>query len=179
MRSAAPVVLAGVAALAAAGTAAPSVTPPIVIVPLGGSVADAVNFQSPDHKATVKLSTAQAGADHVAVTVRLQTILRCGRPTGGNVVVTLPPAARLPHAIGVQAVRVNGKAPSKVAVAGRSVTVGLPVAHGITCNSLTDGILQVAFAPAAALRNPAAAGNYAVVIRQGQSAHTVPIAIED
>lgn len=135
-------------------------------------------FQSPDHKATVLLSTVKAGAERVALTVRLQTVLRCGRPTGAAVVVTLPRAARLPHAIAAASVRVNGKAPARVAVAGRSVTVGLPIVHGITCNSLTAGTLQVAFAPAAALGNPAAAGTYAIAIRQGQSARTVSIAIQ-
>jgi hypothetical protein len=176
MRSVAPVVLVGVGALAAAG-AAPAVTPPMIVMPLVGTAVDAVDFQSPDHKATVQLSTVKAGAGRVALTVRLQGLLRCGRPTGGAVVVTLPRAAQLPHAIAVGSVRVNGKAPSKVSVSGRSVTVGLPVVHGITCNSLTDGTVQVAFAPAAALRNPAVAGTYAVSVRQGRSAHTVQVAI--
>lgn len=166
----------GLAALGLAA-AAGAVTPPIIVAPLTGGAPDAVNFQSPNHDATVLLSSAKAGADHVALTVKLQATLRCGRPFGAGVVVTLPRAARVPSSIASSAVRVNGKAPSRLAVSGRKVTVGLPAVHGIICDSITDGVLKVAFAGRAALGNPSAPGTYAIAIRRGASAYSVPIAI--
>ncbi|HST19037.1 MAG TPA: hypothetical protein VLK36_15335 [Gaiellaceae bacterium] len=169
--------LTGVAALVAAQAAA-AVSPPVIVAPLSGSAGDAVNFQSPDHAASVQLSSVKAGADDVALTVRLQSVLRCGQPTGGAVVVSLPKAAHVPGSIARTSVRVNGKAPSKVSVAATTVTVSLPVVHGITCDSMTDGVVQVAFAASAALGNPAHAGTYAVGVRQAKAAHSVSIAIK-
>ena len=169
--------LTGVAALAAAQAAA-AVSPPIIVAPLSGGPGDAVNFQSPDHAASVQLSSVKADADDVALTVRLQSVLRCGRPTGGAVVVSLPRTAHVPGSIAGRAVRVNGKAPSKVTVSGTTVTVGLPVVHGITCDSMTDGVVQVAFSPSAAIGNPAHAGTYSVGIRQARVVHSVSIAIK-
>jgi hypothetical protein len=169
--------LTGVAALVAAQGAV-AVSPPVIVAPLSGGAADAVNFQSPDHAASVQLSSVKAGADNVALTVRLQSVLRCGRPTGGAVVVSLPKAAHVPGSIARTSVRVNGKAPSKVSVAATTVTVSLPVVHGITCDSMTDGVVQVAFAPSASIGNPANAGTYAVGVRQAKAAHSVSIAIK-
>jgi len=168
--------LTGVAALVGV-QAATAVSPPIIVAPLQGGPRDAVNFQSPDHAATVALSSAKAGADDVAVTVRLQTLLRCGRPTGGAIVVSLPRSAQVPRTIASKSVRVNGKAPSKVSVSATTVTVGLPAVQGVTCDSMTDGVVQVVFAPTAALGNPAHAGSYTIAVRQARAIHSVPIAI--
>lgn len=169
--------LTGVAALVAAQAAA-AVSPPIIVAPLSGGPGDVVDFQSPDHAASVQLSSVKAGADNVALTARVQSVLRCGRPTGGAVVVSLPKSAHVPASIARTSVRVNGKVPSKVSVAATTVTVSLPVVNGITCDSMTDGVVQVAFAPSAALGNPAHAGTYTVAIRQAQLAHAVSIAIK-
>ena len=169
--------LAGVAALVAVQAAA-GVSPPIIVAPLSGGPGDAVNFQSPDHAATVALSSTKAGADDIAVTVKLQALLRCGRPVGGAVVVSLPRSAQVPRTIASKSVRVNGKPASKVSVSATTVTVGLPVVQGVTCDSMTDGVVQVAFAPTAALGNPAHAGSYTIAVRQARAVHSVPIAIK-
>src|SRR5581483_867548 len=150
MRRVAATLGGGLAALGLAA-AAGAVTPPIIVAPLTGGAPDAVNFQSPNHDATILLSSAKAGAD---------------------VVVTLPRAARVPRSIASSAVRVNGKAPSRIAVAGRKVTVGLPAVNGITCDSITDGVLKVTFAGGAALGNPSAPGTYAIAIHRGASAYS-------
>jgi hypothetical protein len=42
---------------------------------------------------------------------------------------------------------------------------------------MTDGVVQVAFAPTAALGNPARAGSYTIAVRQARALHSVPIAI--
>ena len=163
--------------LLAAAASADAVTPPIVVAPLAGDAATAVNFQSPKHDATVLLSSTKAGADHVAVTLELRTTLRCGRPFGPGVVVTLPRTAQVPASIAGSAVRVNGRPPSKLSVSGRTVTVGLPATHGIVCDSITDGVLRVRFAAGAALGNPPGPGAYAFAIHRGAKAYTVPITI--
>jgi hypothetical protein len=149
----------------------------VALAVAGGAVAG-VGFQSPNHEATVTLSSATAGASNVALTVQMPTVLQCGRPTGGDVVLTLPRAARVPHAIAASTVRVNGVLPSKVAVTGHAVTVGLPVHKGITCFALIDGTMKLTVAPSAAFGNPASAGTYAIGIRQGKTAYVVPVTIK-
>jgi hypothetical protein len=135
-------------------------------------------FQSPSGEATVTLSSTAAGAQNVALTVQIPSVLECGRPTGVPVALTLPRAARMPSAIPVSAVRVNGVPASKVAVLGRTVTVTLPVHRGITCFALIEGRMKIAFAPSAALGNPSSAGTYAFGIRQGRTAYSVPVTIK-
>ena len=145
---------------------------------IGGGAAAGVGFESPNHEATVTLSSATAGASNVALTVQIPTVLQCGRPTGTPVVLTLPRAARVPRAIATSAVRVNGVPPSKVAVTGNVVTVGLPAHKGITCFALVDGMMKLTFAPSAAFGNPPGAGTYAIGIRQGKTVYVVPITIK-
>ncbi len=148
----------------------------LVLLAAAGAAAAAV-LQSPG-VATVTLSPAAAGARRVSMTVQLPATLQCGRPMGGPVSVTLPRGERMPSAIAATAVRVNGRASSKVAVAGRVVTVGLPVPRGITCMSIIEGTMKIVFAPAAGLGNPSAAGTYTVVVRQGKTGYLVPVSIK-
>jgi hypothetical protein len=150
----------------------------VVVLSVVGVATAGGGFQSPNHEATVTLSSVAAGAANIAVTIQLPTVLQCGRPTGGDVAVTLPRTARVPHAIAASAVRVNGVTPSKVTVTGRIVTVGLPVHKGITCFALVDGIMKLTVAPSAALGNPPGAGTYAIGIRQGKTTYVVPITIK-
>jgi hypothetical protein len=49
-----------------------------------------------------------------------------------------------------------------VSVSGHVVTVALPKPPQITCMSIGPGVLTISFAQSAGLRNPAAAGAYAV-----------------
>jgi hypothetical protein len=150
----------------------------LVALFVAGGAAAGGGFQSPNHEATVTLSSATAGAANVALTVQMPTVLQCGRPTGGDVVLTLPRAARVPHVIAPSAIRVNGVPPSKVAVTGRVVTVGLPARKGITCFAMVDGFMKLTIAPSAAVGNPPGAGTYAIGIRQGKTAYVVPITIK-
>ena len=145
---------------------------------IAGGAAAGVPFQSPNHEATVTLSSATAGASNVALTVQIPTVLQCGRPTGVPVAITLPRAERLPRAVVASTVRVNGVPPSKITMAGRVVTVSLPVRRGITCFSLVDGMMKITFAPSAAFGNPSSAGTYSFGIRQGKTAYVVPVTIK-
>jgi hypothetical protein len=105
-------------------------------------------------------------------------VLQCGRPMGGPVSVTLPRGERMPRAIPSTAVRINGMTPASVTVSGRMVTVSLSVHHGVTCMSIVDGRMKIALAQGAGLGNPATAGSYTVVIRQGKTGYLVPVAIK-
>jgi len=144
---------------------------------VAAGAAAAARFQSPNGAATVTLSSTAAGAQNVAVTVQIPTVLQCGRPTGVPVAITLPRAERMPRAIVAAMVRVNGVPPSKLTTVGRVVTVSLPVRKGITCFALVDGLMKITFAPGAALGNPSSAGTYAFGVRQGRTAYSIPITI--
>ena len=148
-----------------------------VLIAAAGAAA-AGGFQSPDHQAGVRLSSARAGASNVGLVVQMPTVLQCGRPTGGAVVVTLPRSEQMPRSIAVTNVRVNGVPASKVTVARRAVTVSLPIHRGITCFALIDGMMKITVAPGAALGNPSSAGSYAIGIRQGKTSYVVPITIK-
>jgi hypothetical protein len=141
------------------------------------AAAGASAVPSPGHPVSITLSSAKAGARNVGLTLRMPTVLQCGHPRGGPVVLTLPRATSVPQKIGVAAVTVNGKPASAVGVKGRAVTVGLPVPHGMICDSLVDGTLQIAIAPSAALRNPAKPGTYTATVQQGHESWTVPVSV--
>jgi hypothetical protein len=145
---------------------------------LAAGGAAGAGFQSPNAEATVSLSTAAAGAQNVGLTVQIPTVLQCGRPTGVPVALSLPGGVRIPRAIPVSAVRVNGVPASKVVVASRVVTVTLPVHRGISCFALIEGRMKIAIAPSAALGNPARAGIYTFGIRQGRTAYDIPVTIK-
>jgi hypothetical protein len=138
----------------------------------------AAGLQQPKSPPTITLSPATAGAGHVGLTLRMPTVLRCGRPTGGAVVVTLPRGAGVPRTIGTASVTLNGMRPAAVTVVGRSITVNMPVVHGAICDSLVDGVLKLVIAPAAALRNPPRAGSYAVTVQQGHVTYRLPVAVQ-
>jgi len=132
---------------------------------------------TPSHAVSITLSPATAGARNVGLTLRMPTVLQCGYPRGGPVTLALPRAAYVPRKIAVAAVRVNGRTAPTVAVKNRAVTVGLPVPHGIVCDSLVEGVLRIAIAPGASLRNPARPGTYSVRVRQGHASWAVPVAV--
>src|SRR5262249_52352447 len=111
-------------------------------------------------------------------TVQLPAVLQCGRPMGGPVSVTLPRGERIPHSIATAAVRVNGMTPGGVSVAGRTVTVSLPVRHGVMCMTIIDGRMKIVLAQGGGLGSPAAAGSYTVVVRQGKTGWLVPVSIK-
>jgi len=83
----------------------------------------------------------------------------------------------MPRAIATASARVNGVTPASVVVGGRTVTVSLPVRHGVTCMSIIDGRMKIVLAQTAGLGNPSAAGSYTVVVRQGKTGWLVPVSI--
>ena len=162
--------LAGLSALVlAAAVAAMPPPPPPLAQPVGDPISGA--------GATVTLSSSKVGARPVSMTVRIDAPLRCGIPFGSPVVVSLPHASVVPHVIPGSAVLINGKASSKVTVTARSVTVGLPAPHGMTCDSITDGRASLTFTPAARLGNTRTAGTYVVKVRRGSSTYAASVTI--
>jgi hypothetical protein len=173
MRGLASVALAVVIALSVAAVAL-AIAPPTVIhtITSTGTVA---NTQTPG--ATVTLSSTKAGARPVRLAIKLPAVLQCGYPRGGAVVVTLPQASRVPHAIGRAVVKVNGKLAGGVAVVHRSVTVAMPRPGGMLCDSITDGTMLVAIGAGANLVNPPQAGTYKITIKRGPASYAAPITI--
>jgi hypothetical protein len=113
----------------------------------------------------------------VRVAIKLPAVLQCGYPRGGAVVVTLPPASTVPHAIGRAAVKVNGKLAGGVAVVRRSVSVAMPRPAGMLCDSITDGTMLVAIGAGAKLGNPPKPGAYKITIKRGPASYAAPITI--
>jgi hypothetical protein len=128
--------------------------------------------------ATAALSPSTSGARHVALTISLRTELQCGRLMGSRtLVVTLPARARVAHAIPAAAVLVGGRAVSRVAVAGRVVTLSLPTPRGVLCDSIRMGQATIVFRPGAGLGNPPAPGVYTVRVAHGADAFAAPLEI--
>jgi hypothetical protein len=119
-------------------------------------------IDSPAVNAPALTATARPVTAKVAV---VAYPLLCGKPRGA-LVVTFPGAVELPHAIAAGTVRVNGQAAAKVAVHGHDVTVSIPPATGITCQSIALGRVMLAFGTGAGL-DSAKAGSYAVAVHQG------------
>jgi hypothetical protein len=120
----------------------------------------------PLNTATAAATPATAGA-RTALTLTMHYEMQCGKPGPGPVVVTLPAAEHVPHAITRARVLVDAKAPRAVSVSGHVVTIALVPPHGITCMEIGPGTVTVSFTHAAGLGNPAAAGSYRVGIRVG------------
>ena len=115
--------------------------------------------------ATLKLSTAKAGAKNVGVYVTFTTELQCGQPRS-PVTVTWPGSSTA--SIDSTAVRLNGQAAGVVVVQGHAVTVKAAVGE-VMCQSIVVGPLKIAFARSAGLSNPQRPGVYVVRVRTGDT----------
>jgi len=155
-------VLAGLAVPAARG-APPTPVPPVTL-PAGGV-------------ATATAVPATAGARPVKLTLTLRYEMQCGRPGPGPVVVSLPAAERVPHTLARRDVSLGGKPPVRASISGHVVVLTLPPQRGIICDVIGPGILTIAFAPAAGLGNPSAAGSYAIAVRVGARAFVAHLAV--
>jgi hypothetical protein len=113
------------------------------------------------------LSSNAAGAKPVSATISPRTELQCGRLVGGSLVVTFPRQMRVPRTIGPASVLVGTRAAHSVTVAGRVVTVAVPVPRGVICDSITVGVAKITFSRAAGLGNPKAPGAYSLTVRRG------------
>jgi hypothetical protein len=120
--------------------------------------------------ATLTLSSSAKGARHVSAIVAFRTELQCGRLVGGSLVVTFPRAMRVPRSIPATSVLVGTRAARSVTVAGRVVTVGVPVPRGVICDSIVIGVAKVTFTRASGLGNPKAPGGYAFTVWHGSQA---------
>jgi hypothetical protein len=118
---------------------------------------------------TATLSSRQAGARPVALTLAFDGTLLCGRPRGATA-VTLPAAADVPAAVPASTVTINGRLAGRVAVTGSTLTVLPAPTKGMTCFSIREGTVRVSFSRTAGLGNPAVAGTYPVVVHRGHQA---------
>lgn len=131
-----------------------------------------------DTPATATLSSSKAGAKHVTMTVALRSELQCGRLMGSRTLaLTLPAKAHVATTIPVAAVTIGGKAAATVTVAGRVVTLTMPLPQGMMCDSITMGVVKIVVAPAAALANPKAPGAYTVRVAHSGETFAAPLKI--
>jgi hypothetical protein len=125
----------------------------------------------------VSLSTTAAGARPVSATIALRTELQCGLLVGGSLVVTFPRQMRVPRSIRAASVLVGTRASRSVTVAGRVVTVAVPIPRGVICDSIAPGVVKITFSRAAGLGNPKSPGAYIVTVRRGAETFSAPFRI--
>ena len=116
---------------------------------------------------SASLSSAHAGARPVALVVSLHTELQCGKLRGRALGLTFPAAARLPRTVSASAIAVDGKQPSSVTLAKRTLSITMAPPAGVICNVIAPGTATILVSRAARLGNPAAAGTYPLVVHYG------------
>jgi hypothetical protein len=127
--------------------------------------------------ASVVLSSSNAGAHPVALTLQLRYEMQCARPGPGPLVVTFPALERLPARVAASAVLVDGHPATQVGRNGRAVSIALPIQHGPLCDVIAPGVLKVVFTRSAGIGNPSAAGTYSLTVQtprvSGRAAMTI------
>jgi hypothetical protein len=117
--------------------------------------------------ASASLSTVQAGAKPVALTLKLHYEMVCSQPGLGKAIVLLPKASFVPARIDSAAVLVNGKPAPAVSVSGHDVSITMPTRQsGVTCMIMGPGTLTLVLTRAAGIGNPAQAGTYTIYARR-------------
>jgi hypothetical protein len=96
---------------------------------------------------------------------------------GGSLVVTFPRQMRVPRSIRAASVLVGTRASRSVTVAGRVVTVAVPIPRGVICDSIAPGVVKITFSRAAGLGNPKSPGAYIVTVRRGAETFSAPFRI--
>jgi hypothetical protein len=117
--------------------------------------------------AAASVSSSHARARPVGLVVSLHTELQCGKLRGGSLALTFPAAARLPRTIPASAIAVQGRQPSSVKLAGRTLSITMPRPVGMTCMVIGPGTAKIVVSRTAQLGNPAAAGAYELGVRYG------------
>jgi hypothetical protein len=117
--------------------------------------------------ASASLSSAHAGDRPVALVVSLHTELQCGKLRGGALALTFPAAVQLPRTMHASAIAVQGKQPSSVKLANRTLSITMSRPTGVMCNAIAPGTAKILVSRAAQLGNPAAAGAYKLAVHYG------------
>jgi len=149
----------------------------VIAVAVSLLAAPAALGADPTNSSTATLSNGAASAQAVTMTISLHTDLQCGRLTGGPLVVTLPRAIRVPSAIDAASVLIGTRASRSVAVAGRVVTIAMPLPRGVMCDSIKPGVVKITFTRAAGLGSPKSPGTYTVKLRHGSETFAVALKI--
>ena len=75
------------------------------------------------------------------------------------------------------AITVEGKRPSSVKLAGRTLSIALAPPTGMICDSIAPGTAKILISRAAQLGNPASAGTYTLAVRYGTETLNAPLKI--
>lgn len=153
--------LAGLAAVLVTATAAADIQPPIKPMPPARSGDDL----------TVKLSSHQAGAKAVTLTLTYPAMLQCGRPRAAAG-IHLPASVPLPSKIAASDVRMNGHLVASVVIRKHVLTVTAPRLTGMICDSITTGKVTLIVGAGARIANPARAGTYTASVVTAGSVHS-------
>jgi hypothetical protein len=129
----------------------------LVAVPLAGAGSRAP--AAVRSSLTVIASPRAARAHDVRLTLTFRYEMQCGYPGAGSLIVTFPPALKLPKRLAPGAVRLRKK-PIAARVDGRTITMLVPPHERPLCNVIGPGSLALVFTRAAELANPGRAGSY-------------------
>ncbi len=88
--------------------------------------------------------------------------MQCGYPGRGPLLVRLPPAEGVPSAIAPGSLLVDGRPAAGVAARGHLLRIALAPPPQVMCDVIGPGRLTLVVEASAGLRNPAAAGSYAL-----------------
>jgi len=117
--------------------------------------------------ASASLSSVHAGARPVALVVSLHTELQCGKLRGGALALTFPAAARLPRTMLASAITVQGRPPSSVKLANRTLSITISRPTSVMCDIIGPGTAKILVFRAAQIGNPPAAGVYKLGVHYG------------
>ena len=117
------------------------------------------HFPSAPESLTVGASTHAAGARPVRLTLTFRYEMKCNYPGAGPLVVTFPPAVRLPKRFAAGSVTLAGK-PLAAKRNQRHVTMTVPRPTGVVCGVIAPGSVKLVFTRKARLGNPARPGSY-------------------
>ena len=105
-------------------------------------------------------SSAQAGAQPVAITYRLPAELQCGHPHASSLTLTFPKGMVLPSTVPSADVVVDRQAAATVTRKGRQLAVGITPPSGVQCDVISQGTVTVVVEKDAGIGNPKAPGTY-------------------
>jgi hypothetical protein len=124
--------------------------------------------------AAIVASPDRPGARPVILTVKVRTLLQCGRIQATTIVIDLPARLHVPVTVPTAAVRIGRLHPRSITVRPRVLTIRQRIPSGPICASLTFGPAEIVFSRAAGIGNPAQPGRYVFRIGLGrQSLHAV------
>jgi len=135
-----------------------------IALALAGSAGAVPGLPGLPRSASVALSSLQAGARPVALTLELDYDMQCGYPGPGPVVIELPAAEHVPSSLEPAQVLVDGRQAASAEISRHAVSVGLSPPPLVMCDVIGPDRLTIALLRSAGFGNPTRPGSYAITL---------------